>query len=1008
MTGSTATRSLDQQRVQVQASAVIENQNEAINATLGTVVIPAIHVVPRRENVNIPSAAEEEMWNSFQVDGASFSAGEDPAADALKQQMDLANQADTFGPWNAASIAHNLGFSENQDEPALYDERDEEYEILCEMMDNACLFESPNLDEMVDNELGQVRSASSSEWYPYPSKMVFLWILTEGGAHSVPSLNALRKVQATLHKQGGVETVPWTSSQGNVFHLNDLHTIIAKIPLQTNLTVNMKDYANPLTRAHLHFYPEIPDGPVSEAWHAQKWRREIDRDTLTPMIVDGYRHFYVDELARLRDGSFVIPLCWVICKGKMHADAFTVTVDQQGVAKVDDSKETFILAADLVDNYFDLEYKKALPSAWDNYAIAKYSARMPNPLRSLANGRPLYTSFVDLFFDDVSGNRSKSWNKHYNCYATHRNLPRRILQQEFHTHFITRSPNASSSEQFEGIKTQIESTHSTPVSVFDESTKQEAAFRLFVNTGPSDNPMGSEITGHIGAKELHKQVELACLGVKAAVKARQTDTGVKDAYTNYWIENLLRRSRELKKGDPNLDSAEIIKELMDWVEANESKIYNPFLSMKDRLQATDTMGLSIPAIRAGYIMQFANSLIGRQFKQRWASFCPFCGTPKLITLINTDPTKIIAKNKLHIMAHAGGTSCVTAHYSRLILQALLGWTDPKPLIQGSIKLQPLKRTKVLSWVYVISPLTVSDEGHAVFNLPNYCDFKGNQPFSLFLRRNLWAPVPLLTPEARIAKHHELAAQLRQKQPKPKHKQAQDNDEQDGDEPEDAQEAAPKSKTRKRKKGNGSSKQTKSRPAKKGKTKQEVHSDAESIQSEVESRSSKDEGETGIQSEADEMDVDSEEEYVPRPTRRPRGRTVAAYQFRDYLNLVPSGFPIDRRNSSESYANGRDSNDFPLLTRFGGAITRAKILDPGSIQDVSEDETTLVDRFFEGCWHLPPPNSDGSQFGLPPVDSTAVVTTVSSRGSILEVGEGIVNTSPLTEPQMSQYNKCQTN
>ncbi|KAJ6583287.1 hypothetical protein B0H10DRAFT_1636463, partial [Mycena sp. CBHHK59/15] len=40
-----------------------------------------------------------------------------------------------------------------------------------------------------------------------------------------------------------------------------------------------------------------------------------------------------------------------------------------------------------------------------------------------------------------------------------------------------------------------------------------------------------------------------------------------------------------------------------------------------------------------------------------------------------------------------------------------------------------------------------------------------------LPRNLWAPVPLLTPEARIGKHHELAAQLRQKQPKPKHKQA---------------------------------------------------------------------------------------------------------------------------------------------------------------------------------------------------------------------------------------------
>lgn len=83
-------------------------------------------------------------------------------------------------------------------------------------------------------------------------------------------------------------------------------------------------------------------------------------------------------------------------------------------------------------------------------------------------------------------------------------------------------------------------------------------------------------------EELHKQVELACLGVKAAVEARQTDTGVKDPYTNHWIDDLLRRSRELKKGDPDLDSAEIVTQLMDWVKANESTIYNPFLSMPGR------------------------------------------------------------------------------------------------------------------------------------------------------------------------------------------------------------------------------------------------------------------------------------------------------------------------------------------------------------------------------------------------------------------------------------------
>jgi hypothetical protein len=76
---------------------------------------------------------------------------------------------------------------------------------------------------------------------------------------------------------------------------------------------------------------------------------------------------------------------------------------------------------------------------------------MPNKYRELAQGRELLVIFTPLWFDDVSANVSKQYNKHINCYTTISNLPGKLLQQEFFVLPVSTSPHASTSEQASAI-----------------------------------------------------------------------------------------------------------------------------------------------------------------------------------------------------------------------------------------------------------------------------------------------------------------------------------------------------------------------------------------------------------------------------------------------------------------------------------------------------------------------------------------------------------------------------
>ncbi len=87
-----------------------------------------------------------------------------------------------------------------------------------------------------------------------------------------------------------------------------------------------QDWANPTVCDHIRRYPVIPrDGVISEVYHAQKWRKDVDPHTLSPMYDNGSCHFYIDEISRLKNGTFVIPVRWLEDEDRnVHADAYVV------------------------------------------------------------------------------------------------------------------------------------------------------------------------------------------------------------------------------------------------------------------------------------------------------------------------------------------------------------------------------------------------------------------------------------------------------------------------------------------------------------------------------------------------------------------------------------------------------------------------------------------------------------------------------------------------------------
>ncbi|KAL1681234.1 hypothetical protein EV122DRAFT_250202 [Schizophyllum commune] len=521
--------------------------------------------------------------------------------------------------------------------------------------------------DIVDN-LPRLRM-SSSQFH------IILWLLKECGVPNVPSYDKFREIQQDVAKRCGVSrTEEHVSILGNRFFTNNIAQSIAL------------DFSNPEIAKHLHFYPEdVGDCAISEVWQADRWK-EFRSDELTPMFARGAKRFFVDEVCQLDDDSYVIPRLWVMRQGVLCADCSNVDVTPHGWTISGDIRS-------VKSKHFIYNFDDVLRSSSHYFADAD-APDMPNPLRQLAPDCDIYVVMAPIWADDVSGNRSKQYNKHMNMYMANSNIPGRLLQQEYFVRFVSTSPNASSPEQFAAVRDQINATHSKPIRCFNADTRRECAVIVRCPALPADNPQQSEEASHIGGngncscrkckvggpqvyrqsdegyhalhlvgiarsaseikEEIKRQIDAATRGVKERVTEMQTASGTKDKVAQHWIDILLEKAKAMKKGNRTVE--DVSRELHAWLAQQPGDKMNPLLSIAGldpsqdtpveilhtillgivkyawhilhtswsedernlftvRLQSTDIDGLTIAPIRAAYMMQYRNNLIGKDFKK---------------------------------------------------------------------------------------------------------------------------------------------------------------------------------------------------------------------------------------------------------------------------------------------------------------------------------------------------------------------------------------------------------
>ncbi|KAG8701329.1 hypothetical protein FRC08_004137 [Ceratobasidium sp. 394] len=436
------------------------------------------------------------------------------------------------------------------------------------------------------------------------------------GMLDVPTIYSLERCQEALKQTIGDPSSMYNTSTGNVYYLNSINTVV------------QQEFSNPRVREHMEFYPQDAGDHSSEIWHGEKLVQGHNRKQLTPMVSHDNKTYFVDEICELADGSAFIPDMFLRREGGMWARGYHLTKDtfNSNIAAYKKSAERVLkplsefrhTCVELLTAYPNGVY---IRDSGEQHSLS-CNDLSPNPLRSRAAGRPIYSVPFIVFVDDVSGNKSKQWNKHWCCYISDAALPREQINRRRNIRFMCTTQHASPMEMMSGICKDFSDAFNDMVPVWDAVEQREVLVRPYMLFLPADNLMQAEEcsstglrsnvfcrTCKVGGPQKHKQSDIGYSELFQTSELRtasdtiklieqqydiaftstsvdsltvfQRGCGIKDAIAQPILERIMKRRQELQKANRRMPMPEITQQLRsEFSELANHPTMNPLLKME--------------------------------------------------------------------------------------------------------------------------------------------------------------------------------------------------------------------------------------------------------------------------------------------------------------------------------------------------------------------------------------------------------------------------------------------